>query len=211
MIRLDHRDGSADPFPMSYMYDYELVRSRRRTISIEIDKEGRIKVRAPYNVSSLAVKRFVDEKSEWIERNVLKMKDRMAKLGEEDADIAETSTDELLESLAEDARRVIPHRVAYYAKIVGVDYGRITIRHQRTRWGSCSFKGNLNFNCYLMRAPEEILDYVIVHELCHRLEMNHSERFWKEVARVMPDYKERRKWLRVHGDELMKRRFDYGQ
>ena len=86
---------------------------------------------------------------------------------------------------------------------MGVDYGQITIRSQKTRWGSCSSKGNLNFNCLLLLAPPEVLDYVVVHELCHRKEMNHSPRFWAEVARVMPDYKVRRKWLKDNGNGLM--------
>ena len=89
-----------------------------------------------------------------------------------------------------------------YADIIGVDYGRITIRMQKSRWGSCSSKGNLNFNCLLMNAPDEITDYVIVHELCHRKEMNHSPKFWAHVEAVLPDYKERRKWLKDHGNEL---------
>jgi predicted metal-dependent hydrolase len=105
--------------------------------------------------------------------------------------------------LADEALRVIPERVRFYAPVVGVTYGRITIRNQRTRWGSCSAKGNLNFNCLLMKAPPEVLDYVVVHELCHRLEMNHSPRFWAQVERVLPDYKVSRKWLREHGNELM--------
>ena len=104
---------------------------------------------------------------------------------------------------ADEALRVIPERVRFYAPVVGVTYGRITIRNQRTRWGSCSAKGNLNFNCLLMKAPPEVLDYVVVHELCHRLEMNHSPRFWAQVERVLPDYKVSRKWLREHGNELM--------
>lgn len=108
-----------------------------------------------------------------------------------------------IRKLAEEARRYFPGRTAYFARIVGVDYRRITIRSQKTRWGSCSSLGGLNFNCLLMQAPEEIRDYVIVHELCHRLEMNHSRRFWAEVERVMPDYKTRRKWLKDHGTELM--------
>ena len=108
-----------------------------------------------------------------------------------------------LQMLADEALRVIPERVRFYAPVVGVTYGRITIRNQRTRWGSCSAKGNLNFNCLLMKAPPEVLDYVVVHELCHRLEMNHSPRFWAQVERVLPDYKVSRKWLREHGNELM--------
>lgn len=97
----------------------------------------------------------------------------------------------------------IPQRVRKYAPIVGVDYGRITIRMQKSRWGSCSSKGNLNFNCLLMAMPEEIRDYVVVHELCHRKQMNHSDKFWAEVEAVLPDYKEKRKWLRDNGEKIM--------
>ena len=110
-----------------------------------------------------------------------------------------------IKRLAEEAIAVIPDKVAYYAQKIGVTYGRITIRNQKSRWGSCSAKGNLNFNCLLMLAPEKVLDYVIVHELCHRKEMNHSARFWKEVEQVMPDYKERRIWLKTHGGVLIER------
>ena len=101
------------------------------------------------------------------------------------------------------AAKVIPGRVQYFAPLVGVDYGRISIRSQKTRWGSCSTAGNLNFNCLLLLAPPEVLDYVVVHELCHRKEMNHSPRFWAEVGRVLPDYKASKKWLRENGNRLM--------
>lgn len=97
----------------------------------------------------------------------------------------------------------IPQRVKKFAPIVGVEYGRITIRMQKSRWGSCSSKGNLNFNCLLMAMPEEIRDYVVVHELCHRKQMNHSDKFWAEVEKVLPDYKASRKWLRDNGEEIM--------
>ena len=110
-----------------------------------------------------------------------------------------------IEKLAREAVRVIPARVAYFAPLVGVTYGRITIRNQRSRWGSCSSKGNLNFNCLLMLAPPEVLDSVIVHELCHRLEMNHSKRFYDEVLRVYPAYHRWNKWLKEHGNELIAR------
>ena len=79
------------------------------------------------------------------------------------------------------------------------------MRRQRSKWGSCSSAGNLNFNCLLLLAPLEVLDYVVVHELCHRLEMNHSPRFWAEVRRVLPDYEAARGWLREEGGSLMAR------
>ena len=92
-------------------------------------------------------------------------------------------SEEDMKALADKAVRIIPERVRYYAPLIGVTYGRITIRNQRTRWGSCSAKGNLNFNCLLMLAPPEVLDSVVVHELCHRKEMNHSKQFYEEVRR----------------------------
>lgn len=101
------------------------------------------------------------------------------------------------------AKKVIPEKVAYYARLMNVTYGRISIRKQKTRWGSCSNKGNLNFNCLLMMMPPEVLDYVIVHELSHRLEMNHSKRFWAQVEKVIPDYKTQKTWLKEHGIEIM--------
>jgi len=197
------------------MYDYDVIRSRRRTLAIEIDRNGHITVRAPFNVANYKIREFMEEKEDWIERSLKKMEERRNRrfegdYGEEGNNGPETITDELpplteseLKSLAEQAKIKIPARVEHFAKIIGVTYGRITIRTQKTRWGSCSSKGNLNFNCLLLRAPDEVLDYVVVHELCHRLEMNHSKNFWVQVERVCPEYKKRRKWLKDHGDELM--------
>ena len=88
---------------------------------------------------------------------------------------------------------------------MGVTYGRITIRNQVSRWGSCSSVGNLNFNCLLMLAPPEVRDYVVVHELCHRKEMNHSPAFWAEVEKMIPDYKAHKKWLKDNGTALISR------
>ena len=99
----------------------------------------------------------------------------------------------------------LPERTAYFARLLNVTYGRITIRSQRTRWGSCSAAGNLNFNCLLMLTPGEIRDYVVVHELCHRKELNHSARFWNLVEEVLPDYRTRRQWLKDHGGSLIAR------
>ena len=103
------------------------------------------------------------------------------------------------------AKRTIPQRVAYYAPLVGTDYKRISIRKQQTRWGSCSKDGNLNFNALLLLAPPEVMDSVIVHELCHRLEMNHSRKFYENVYRVFPDYDRCDKWLKENGKMLIHR------
>ena len=114
-------------------------------------------------------------------------------------------SEEDLKALADQAAKTIPERVRYYAPLIGVTYGKITIRNQRTRWGSCSSKGNLNFNCLLMLAPPEVLDSVVVHELCHRKEMNHSKQFYEEVRRVFPEYDKWNGWLKTYGPDLMKR------
>ncbi len=110
-----------------------------------------------------------------------------------------------IHGLADQALQVIPERVKYYAPLVGVTYGKITIRNQKTRWGSCSANGNLNFNCLLMLAPPEVIDSVVVHELCHRKHMNHSREFYEEVRRVYPEYDRCHKWLKEHGSELMRK------
>lgn len=100
------------------------------------------------------------------------------------------------------ARQQFESRVAYFHRITGGNYTSITVRDQKTRWGSCSSRGTLSFNYRLIFAPPVILDYVVVHELCHLTHMDHSKNFWNMVASVMPEYKECRKWLREHGQEL---------
>ncbi len=100
------------------------------------------------------------------------------------------------------ARSRLENRVAYYHQFTGGKYTSVTIRDQKTRWGSCSSRGTLSFNYRLIFAPSEVLDYVVVHELCHLTHMNHSKDFWNMVASVMPEYKLHKKWLREHGHEL---------
>lgn len=178
----------------------QVIRSSRKTMSIEIRPDLSVIVRVPMRTTDRQVRQFVTEKEDWIRKHLEKMQMKMR----EQADREELTEKEVRE-LADQALKVIPPKVEAFAGRLGVTYGRITIRNQKTRWGSCSAKGNLNFNCYLMQAPEEILDYVIVHELCHRLEMNHSPRFWALVSGVLPDYSDRRKWLKEHGNELMGR------
>lgn len=101
------------------------------------------------------------------------------------------------EDSREKARRIITERVAYYRQFIQEPVGKIRIKDQKTRWGSCSSKGNLNFNWRLMLMPGELLDYVVVHELCHLKYMNHSPQFWAHVGEILPDYQERRRRLRM--------------
>ncbi len=184
--------------------DIELIRSDRRSLCIEITSDCKVLVRAPRRMPERDINRFIGEKADWIDIHLRKMQKRR----EEQNKTLETGralSEQDIRLLTTRAKRVIPSKVRKYAEIIGVDYGRITIRMQKSRWGSCSGQGNLNFNCLLMNAPEEIIDYVVVHELCHRKEMNHSPRFWAEVEKILPDYKNRRKWLKDHGNELMKK------
>ena len=178
----------------------KIIRSNRKTLALEINSMGELVARAPYRLSEREISNFVETKSDWIEKH-LKQKEFDREVLKEEGCFSEQE----LEKLVEFAKKIIPEKVAYYARIVGVTYGRISIRKQRSRWGSCSREGNLNFNCLLMMAPPEVLDYVVVHELCHRLEMNHSTRFWKQVECVIPDYRKSRKWLKEHGNRLMLR------
>ena len=175
-------------------FTYRLVRSSRKTVAIQITPDGEVTVRAPARMSVAAVEQFVASKRGWIEKHLPKGREALPKLTEAE-----------LHDLARQALKIIPERAAHFAPLVGVTYGGITIRNQRTRWGSCSGKGNLNFNCLLMLTPEEVIDYVVVHELCHRKEMNHSVRFWAEVERVLPDYREPKGWMKEHGPALIGR------
>lgn len=111
-----------------------------------------------------------------------------------------------LRELAEQARRYIPERMRYYSPMVGVDYGSIAVRCQKSRWGSRSSEGNLSFNCLLILTPPEVIDSVVVHKLCHRKEMNHSAAFYAHILRVFPEYRTWRRWLKDNGPALLLRR-----
>ncbi len=178
---------------------YKIIRSRRKTLGLEVTSEG-VTVRAPLRIRAAEIEKFVGQHTGWIEKNLKKIEERKRAL----AGIEPLGSEEIKE-LAERAKEVIPERVEHYAKMLGVTYGRITIRNQRSKWGSCSSKGNLNFNCLLMLTPTEVIDSVVVHELCHRKEMNHSERFYAEVLRVLPDYYKWNKWLKENGCAIMAR------
>lgn len=179
--------------------DYRVKRSNRKTTVIQVGEEGVI-VRTSWWVSDQEIDEYVRKNRSWIEKALAKLENDKKSLPKEEL----PSMDEI-RALADQALKVIPERVKYYAPQIGVTYGRITIRNQKTRWGSCSAKGNLNFNCLLMLAPPEVVDSVVVHELCHRKEMNHSKAFYEEVLRVFPDYYKWNQWLKENGGALMRR------
>lgn len=180
---------------------YKLIRSDRKTVSIQI-KGGEIVVRAPRRLAKSAIDGFVRKHVDWIRKHLQKQPQVKAAAPQGQGTLL---TEQEHEELKKRAKKVFAERVAYYAPIVGVEYGRITVRTQKTRWGSCSSKGNLNFNCLLLLAPPEVLDCIVVHELCHRKQMNHSKAFYAEVLRVMPDYHTRHAWLKKNGTALMNR------
>lgn len=179
---------------------FEVIRSSRKTIAIEIKPDATVLVRAPLKMKDAEIQKFVKAKENWILTHLENAKER-----QKESENAEKLSPEEIRKLADLALKVIPVKVNHYAGLMKVRYGRITIRNQKTRWGSCSSKGNLNFNCLLMLAPDEVVDYVVVHELCHLIEMNHSKAFWDQVEKVMPDYRIHRKWLKDHGNELISR------
>lgn len=187
-----------------YNKKIDIIRSGRKTLALEITRALKVLARAPYLMPDKDIQRFIKEKSPWIESHMEIMKKKIETDAEQKENIS-VFTEEEIHQLADKALKVIPARVAYYAPIVGTRFGRITIRNQVSRWGSCSSKGSLSFNCLLMLTPPDVIDYVVVHELCHCKELNHSARFWDEVCRVLPDYKAPKKWLKDNGGALIQR------
>jgi len=172
------------------MISYHVIYSKRKTIAIQVMADGKVCVRAPKGYSRTRIQTFVENHEDWILR---KLKEVQTKQG-----FWASVTPEMEKTCRGLAKEILPQKVAYYAAWMGVSYGRITIRGQKTRWGSCSSKGNLNFNWKLMLFPEQIQDYVVVHELAHRKEMNHSRNFYRVVEEILPDYRERIRWLKEH-------------
>ena len=176
-----------------------VIKSGRKTVSVQL-KQSEIIMRVPNYLSQKEIYSFLTEKREWIEKHQKLMAERDEML----RNFPELTPEEI-KSLTDKASGIIPQKVSYYASLMGVDYGRITIRSQRTRWGSCSSKGNLNFNCLLMLAPDEVVNSVVVHELCHRKHMDHSKAFYAQVERVFPEYRRCHKWLKDNGGLLLSR------
>lgn len=178
------------------MEEYRVIRSDRKSVSIRVSPDGVVEVRCPRWMPEPQIREVVQKHRGWIQTHL-----------EKAAQIPRLPpfTVEEVERMADEALQVIPPRVKHFAQLLGVRVGRITVRNQLTKWGSCSSKGNLNFNCVLVLSPPEVLDYVVVHELCHRKHMDHSPAFWTEVAKLIPDYKIKRQWLKDHSHETIER------
>ena len=190
-----------------FTVDYEIIRSRRKTCSLSLDQNGFLTVRVPLFVHNAEVIRLLTEKQFWIASKLAEQKQRQ----EARPDLPVPAYTEAERAAIEKRCRAaaadtISKRAAYYTAafpdIIRGSYSRISIRDQKTRWGRCSSRGTLSFNWRLMLAPPDILDYVIVHELCHLTHMNHSPAFWQCVEHILPDYKTRRKWLKENGYQL---------
>ena len=166
-------------------FEYKTVKSDRRTVAIEIKNDGSVTVRAPRSYTERAIEAFVLSKEKWIMKH-------LASLPEPSPSFSENELEEMRKRTAS----LIYPRVEYYSALMGLTPTSVKITSAKTRFGSCSSKNALCFSLYLCLYPSEAIDYVVVHELAHIKEMNHSRNFYKVVESVLPDYKERQRMLK---------------
>lgn len=179
---------------------FTIQKSKRKTWAISVEESGEVLLKIPLFATESDINRILADKKDWIVAHYEKRQEILK--NRPVSTLTPQQREALKKRYVQAAKEYIPKRAAYYNQFIGGDYERITIREQKTRWGSCSSCGTLSFNWKLMLAPPAVLDYVVVHELCHLKHMNHSREFWAAVESVMPDYREKRKWLKEHGCEL---------
>ena len=171
--------------------DYNLRKNRRtKRLRLTIYCDGSFAVSAPRRLSLGVIENYILQKSDWVLAKLKIFKNRA-----KDSIFSGTSANDYLQ-LKETALKLAQEKVAVFNQQYNLTYRRISIRNQKTRWGSCSKAGNLNYNYKIALLPERLSDYIVVHELCHLKEFNHSRRFWDLVAQTLPDYKERRKEIK---------------
>ena len=169
------------------MFIYEIVRSHRRTVALEITRECRILIRAPIRMSAGDIDAFARAHEDWVNRSLLRQQARRA--------LAPPPTAEEVAALKARAREVLPPKVALYSRKMGLVPVGVRITSARTRYGSCSGRNRLCFSCFLMNAPDAAVDLVVVHELCHIRYKNHGPQFYALLASVFPDHRQRKKLL----------------
>jgi predicted metal-dependent hydrolase len=214
-----------------------IIRTRRKTIALVIQKDGSLVVRAPLKAPEKLILEFAEKHTEWILKKQAQVRARVPVRQKEYitgetflylgraypleivkgqktrmildgsfklAETAQKGAEEVFQRWYQArAKEIIQERVRGFAERHNFQYRKIRIGSARTRWGSCSSTGSLSFSWRLILAPIEVVDYVVVHELCHTLVHNHSKRFWKQVERILPNYKDHRKWLRKNGQDVM--------
>jgi len=173
------------------MEPYELIRSRRRTLALEITADGRLLVRAPDRLAKNRIDAFVNAHAAWIEKHLAAQRQKAASR-------PPAPTPAEVEALKARAKAVLPGRVAYWSKKMGVAPAGFKVTTARKRYGSCSGKNSLCFSCFLMNCPEEAVELVVVHELCHIREKNHGPGFYALLERYLPDWRERKKLLSMN-------------
>ncbi|BAK98242.1 hypothetical protein OBV_10440 [Oscillibacter valericigenes Sjm18-20] len=171
------------------METYTLIRSRRRTLALEITRDCRLLVRAPMRCPEATIREFVTRNQLWIDRSMAKVRQRTAESGP-------PPTAEEIDALKARARATLPEKVAHYGAIMGLCPTGVNVTTAQKRYGSCSGKNSLCFSCYLMRSPDEAIDAVVVHELAHIRYKNHGKSFYALIEQYMPDYKARKKLLK---------------
>lgn len=172
----------------------QIRRSARKTDALEVKSSGEVLARVPVGLQDQETEAFIQRHRAWIVTKV----ELAAAQESERQEFTFPKVEDLTAKDIQAIQKKLVEKTMFYAEKMGVSVGRITIRNQKTRWGSCSSKGNLNFNYRLYYLPEEILEYVVVHELAHRHHMNHSKEFWEEVALFYPDYKVCRERLKEY-------------
>lgn len=218
----------------SFMIPTRIIRSKRKTLSLTIDENAELVIRAPLRLSIKKIQDFINEKESWINRkqaiiqnqikDVTSNQNKLLYLGSFfPININQSATKDLMftgeEFIANSIepnplslsikkwykkkfREIAIPRVTYFAEQHNLMVNQIRIKNQKTMWGSCSSKNNINLNYLLLMAPMKVIDYVIIHELVHTIHRNHSLDFWSSVESIMPDYKEHKLWLKANGYKL---------
>jgi len=183
--------------------EYTVIRSKRKSVGFQVKSGGEIIVKLPNHLPLVTVLPMIEEKKQWIYEAWLKQKDKpdmqLARMEER----SDPRLSHLEKKYRNAAKQYIYERVEHFIPLTGGSYANIRIGDQKTRWGSCSSNKTLSFSWRLMLAPPYILDYVVIHELCHLTHMNHSKEFWELVQSVDPDYLKHRQWLKENGDSLI--------
>ena len=216
------------------MTPHKIIKSKRKTLSLSINENAELIVRAPNQISNKKIEEFIIEKSKWINKNKNLMQSRINEMNDSDSDYLFLGNIYPLIKVNEDPNKIdfngtefitsienqdkfksslkswykikfkeiaIP-RLNYFSDKYNLKINQVRFKNQKTLWGSCSSKNNINLNYLLVMAPMIVIDYVIIHELVHTVHKNHSENFWNAVEAIMPDYKKAKKWLNKNGYKL---------